>query len=175
MSLDPFSLVYNALWELVERNQKLKELLPAGNRVKFDDENPIKSEVTDADLPELMLLLAGGTPGQYDTRDYKSITRQYVWALETGDYRVNPIYNRITFELWRSMVDFECVLCALTWCNCNFVKDCRMVSVDENRANPEANRLIEGWVGLWACEVDMGFDKNILKIVTPAVGSLVAE
>lgn len=168
---DPFSLVYNGLWALVERNQDLKKYIPAGNRINFAEELAYKEEVVQADLPELALLLAGGSPGTKDSSDGRSITKRFVWALTTGQYQVNPAYHRIAFELWRSMVDYACVLCALSWCNCNFVTDCRMIDIEEGTLSDflERNITIHGWSGLWGVEVDMQFPLESLKIKNPAV------
>lgn len=163
---DPFSLVYNGLWRLVERNQDLHKHIPVGNRVNFSEELAYKEQVVQADLPELALLLAGGTAGSKDSDTGRSITKRFVWALTTGQYQVNPAYHRIAFELYRSMIDYECVMCPLSWCNCTFFQTLRLLDIEEGTLTDflERNIEIHGWSGLWGVEVDMLFPFTSLKI-----------
>lgn len=165
--LDPFNLVYDKLWSLVERNQELKSLVKVGNRIKFDNDVSTKSELSDADLPELALLVGGCSTFPRNSTA-RGVTRNYIYSIATGDYKIQ-IYNKIAFELFRSIIDFECELCPLQWCNCAFVQNAKLIGAEETILD-DSEKGISGWIGLWTCEVEMLFPLNTLTIKNPAVG-----
>lgn len=160
---DPFSLAYNGQWKLIERNYKLQELLPVGNRIKFDKPNPRKDEVSHGDLPELQLIPSGITGRSKDSTS-RIIRINYQWLLSTGSYKLHKDYNRILWELYRSLEDWECVLCSLSWCNCNFIERYNITSSEEGTAMQELNREIQGFACVITCEMQMVFSKANLKI-----------
>lgn len=162
--LDPFSQVYNALWKMVNRNKNLNDYLPKGNRIRFEHESDVDTAKSDAQMPELALLCGGGSFGGKDNSTTRSVTRNYLWALTTGDFRINPVFNKISWELFRSMVDWSCVLCNLTWCDCNFVQECRVVSADDSFLPQSLQENIPGWSSIWQVEVDFAFNYNSLTI-----------
>lgn len=161
--LDPFSLVYNGLWDLVERNPKLKDYVKSGNRIKYKKENEEKPSISDADTPELALMIGGGVPTSGNSTE-SGIVKVYVWGITTGTMELVD-YNKISFELFRSLIDWCCVLSKLSWCNCpGFVKRMNIVSLEEGSDMIDLNRTIHGWSALWNCEVEMAFPTSILKI-----------
>ncbi len=161
---DPFSLVYTALWRMVERNQTLLRYIPVGNRVKFDENSDAKAIIESGDTPELKLLTGGGTFQGEDNKDRTTINRNYIWAVTTGDFRLNENFNRICFELYRSMIDWECTLCQLEWCGCKFVDNFRLTDAEDGTLLQDLNRGIPGWSTLWNCEVKFTFVKSHLRI-----------
>lgn len=164
--LDPFSLVYNKLWDMVERNQRLQAHLVKGNLIKFDEENALKDEIAHADVPELALFMEGGSPGKTTSSSF-GIVKNYTWVIATGEYK-HALYNLLSFELFRCISDYPCVVCPLAWCGCNFIQHIRLAGVEEGTSMEEINRGIEGWAGLWKIEVEMEFPLSLLKITTPA-------
>ena len=161
---DPYSQVYNALWTMVERSTKLKQYIPLGNRIKYEDISDVKESIQDADMPELALISGGGNFGNADNSTQRSCAREYIWALTSGDLRVNYLLNPIQFEIFRCMVDWECVLCNLQWCNCRFVTKCKLVSAEDGLLMQELNRAIPGWSSLWTVQVDFQFPIANLRI-----------
>ena len=89
--LDPFTLVYDALWELLDSSARLRELVKAGNRInlnRYDDRHPIKEEVSSADLPELIIIpVSGGETKQ--TSGARILVQRYRIILSTCEQRVN--------------------------------------------------------------------------------------
>lgn len=160
--IDPFNLVYDKLWSLVERNEELKALIKVGNRIKFDTNVATKGELSDADLPELALLV-GGFFDYQTTSTSRSIKRNYSFSIATGEYKIAS-FNKITFELFRCLVDYECELCALTWCNCNFVDASTKLVGAEESILEDADKQISGWISVWTFEVVMVFQLSMLKI-----------
>jgi hypothetical protein len=161
VATDPFSMVYTALWEMMEARDAFKSLVLLKNRIKFDsetDRDPIKTNVATADLPEVMLLTNGiNEINLYDSSSGSMVVRQYSWMISTGDYRLTEFLLPVEFELFRGMLDWQTKLTALQWCNREFVKRCNYVAASEGFSDPEANRNIEGWSSLWQCEVEMHF------------------
>lgn len=163
-STDPFSIVHDALWFMIERNPDIQSLVKDKNQIKFDKQSSKKDQINDADLPELVLLAGGANPGKYDNSSNTSITKGYIWAITTGDFRITEVYNKVAWELFRSMVDWSIVLCALTWNGDRFVNNFRLISADEGDMMESQNRGIRGWSAVWTCEVDMSFCTNNLRI-----------
>lgn len=157
-------MVYNGLWTLIERNSYLNELIPENNRIKYETEAQPKESIQDADMPELTLLSGGGGFGKSNNSSQQSCSRQYIWALVTGDLRINPLFNKVQWEIFRSMSDWECVLCELQWCNCPFVEKLVLISTEDGTLMSDLNRNIPGWSSLWTVEVSMQFRRTDLKI-----------
>lgn len=160
---DPFTQVYTALWTLVERNPYFTSILKSQNKIKFAKESDQKVNIAQADLPELSLFMGPMSQFTYNSCN-RGITKSYIFALATGDLR-NPIHNKISFELFRSIVDYESTLCALTWCACTFVTDCQIVSEDVGRELEDLNRQIKGWSSLVVIDVKFDFQYLKLKVV----------
>lgn len=163
--IDPFTQVYDALWTLVERNNALQMYLQPRNKIKYDEPNEPKPNISDGDLPELALLNSSINFNTVPTDcSNESIARDYVWAITTGTYQIQPLFNELTFELYRSMIDWESVLSPLTWYDCTFVYNCRLQSGDEGTLMREVDRGISGWSALWIVKVDFVFSRNTLRI-----------
>lgn len=163
---DPFTLVYNALWVMAERNTELTSLIPLKNRIKFDASNPPKMQIAESDTPELALTASGASFGVQNNNSNYTLDRRYDWIVTSGDYRINPKFNAISFELMRAMVDYESTLCALTWEDCNFVNRCNLTDADEgieyNRS--KQNRNLFGWSGVITVEIRFVLPYSKLRI-----------
>lgn len=168
-SPNPFTAVYDALWTMVERNTMLMELIRANNRVKYDDVMGGKKNISDGDLPELVLLSSGGESNVMNSSGTSKFDRKYTWALATGEYQINPYYNTVSWELYRAMVDWDKVLCALVWpvdSDWHYVVRTNLLSVDEGTMMIDENRGISGWAGMWQIDVEMHFRTESLRIET---------
>lgn len=161
---DPFSLVYKGLWELVDRNNNLDRLVPAGNRIRYDNPAPDKDVISDADTPELSLMRSSTTFDEKTNSSGTGLKAVYTWAIASGSLEIEPVFNPITFELFRSMVDYKCVLCSLQWCDCSFVQDLKLLSSQEATRLQDVNRGLEGWASLLEVEVEMFFQFTKLKL-----------
>lgn len=162
--IDPFTLVYNGLWTLIERNQKLVGFIERGNRIKYESYSEIKPELGEADTPELALLVSGGGFGNANNTSQKSCQRDFIWALTSGNFSIGDVFLPIQWEIFRSMSDWECVLCNLQWCNCKFVSDCQLIAAEDGTSMSELTRNIPGWASLWTARVSMQFPIQSLKI-----------
>lgn len=164
-------MVYNALWQMVERNQKILNLVPKNNRIRFDEQNSQKAQLASADTPELALMPNGGIWNGKNNSSKTSVTKNYTWAITTGDLRLNPLYNRLSWELFRSLTDWECILCPLEWCECQFVMNFRLIQTEEGTIMQDIDKGIPGWSALWTCELDLAFETSKLRLIGPGLNS----
>lgn len=162
--LDPFSLTYNALWRLVERNVALRSMVKTGNRIKYTNQDRPKTEISHADTPELALTVGGARFNERNNTTSTGLTKIFTWGVVSGDEVINEVYHPIQWELYRSMMDWRCELCKLEWCNCKFVQDCQLLTAEEGKLFEDLNRDIQGWAALMNVEVQMTFGLANIKI-----------
>ena len=93
MVTDPFSLVYDRLWTLLEVHKGFTDLVRLKNRIKFSgtDRSPLKDEVLTADLPELRLICSRMTPHIQRTSSSGSVEMTFEVQVSTGDQRVTEL------------------------------------------------------------------------------------
>lgn len=166
--IDPFTLVFDALWALAEASVPLSTLVRQGNRIKYNDSydrNPEKPAIEDADLPELILVTTGAAEGNYNINSCDAkLTRNYSWLLTTGDMRVSYRLYPAQFAIWCAMANYATVLPLLNWNgNLNFIKNLSMPSIGEGLLTPEQNRNISGWSSVWNITVDFYLPLQALK------------
>lgn len=159
MADDPMSMVYDALWELAEAWTPLTSLVKVGNRIKFsgDNRDPVKRQVSDADLPELVLGCTAFSPHMLRTSCGSSMDVTFEWMISAGDQRLDAALFPVVWELHRAMIGWMEVLAALTWKSKQFVKLTRALTGNVGMSNPELNRGITGWSSIWSCELQMWF------------------
>ncbi len=172
---NPFTAMYTALWDLAAASEYLSSLIRLKNRIRFDyagQSSPIKDVVSNADLPELMLVATSGTPSLRNTSSSSMITRNYEWILSTGDMSVSNKLLDVEWAIFCAMVDWPDVVTALQWNGSRFVKRCAFTDLTVGQSDPERNRGIEGWSSVWALEVEMHFKTSDLQLVNaPGTGS----
>lgn len=160
---NPFQLVYDGLWTMVERNPRLSAKIPLGNRIKFEENADKLQNPVDADVPELALISAGFTKNNQSTDCTSMFTKKYMWALTTGTLIISE-YNEISWELLRSMEHWKDILCTLTWCDCPFVNYFRILEVQEGNEMLTKESGIDGWSAFCTVEVDLQFSVSKLKL-----------
>ena len=166
---NPFTLVWDGLWTMVERNSILMSNVRKGNRIKFEEQDELKRMISDGDLPELSLLSSGAEINIMNSSNTSSCNRKYTWGIATGELQINPFYNTLSWELFRSMIDWDCILCPLIWPEdsnpeWHFVEVVNIMSVEEGNLLISENRGIRGWAGLWTIEVRMCFRTEDLRL-----------
>jgi hypothetical protein len=172
---DPFTLVFDKLWELAEASVPLAALVKPGNRIKFNKEGergPLKEAVAVADLPELVLTTTGTSAvNSHSSSCGSSITRQYSWLLSTGDYRFNYKLFPVQFALFAAIIDAEYEIQSLQWNGNPFVLRCFWSALTEGLSNAELNRGVKGWSSLWTFQIDMNFSTNDLRLFSKGQGA----
>ena len=76
---DPFSILYDAIWSLVDAFKPFSDFVRVGNRIRLDDRsrNPIKETIKAGDLPEVILWPFTGDANLHGTSSTTAITRRY--------------------------------------------------------------------------------------------------
>lgn len=160
---DPLSLVYAALWDMLEAHDGLTSLIRTGNRVKYEGflQVPRKDTVQNADVPEVGIVPVGSMYGLQTTSSSTSLIERYEAGLLTGTSQLSETgtFLAIKWELLRAFLGWESALRALTWQSETFVKLLKSTGVvdvllDEKRAE---SRGISGWTSLIGFEVTMMF------------------
>lgn len=159
--MNPFGMVYDALWNMALASEPLAELVKPRNRIRFDEENnrdPIKQNVQAADLPELVLVPVGSQAANLTASSCESsIVRRYSFIVSTGDMRLTEGLLSVEWALFCALANWKAVLTALEHGGTRFVKNVRLAEVTNGESNPEQNRNIKGWSAVWSCEVEMRF------------------
>lgn len=161
---DPFTQVHDALWELLEDNVGFTELVKEGNRIKFsgDERDPIKTQVQDADLPEVRIVVAGGTPALLNTTSSSKCTKRFQIQVSTGDQRVTAILFPLQWEIFRALSNWPAKLLALTWEGEQFVKRAALFDIAEGVTDADLLRNIKGWATLWLFETELWFKTSAI-------------
>lgn len=160
IEVDPYTKVYDALWELVKASSSLTALVTIGNRINLNEKDnpyPLKLEVSDADVPEMILTSTGMSAKIMHNSSGSSCIRTYQFLISTGDMRLGQKLLPIEWMLFAALCDWKAKLGALTWKGYRFCKRLDVTSVDNGFADPERNRGIQGWSAIWGIEVEMHF------------------
>lgn len=180
---DPFTLVYEAFWTLLEAESSFTALVPATHRIKYADaakepsKHPAQFAQHRPNYCQVRVVTLGGpacsrrcSAGAFNLTD--------TWQVEalSGDHRLcylhEGVYNGINPVRWavlRAMTPWESTLQALTWNGvAGFVKACSPFSFESKMASPRLEEQVkpypqEGWNALWRGYVDMWFTDSDLE------------
>lgn len=170
---DPFSLVYDKLWEPVEAHPDLLGLgVRVGNRSRLDDNNdrkPIKDKVATADLPELLLMPQSMNAPLHATSNSSKIIKRYLWVITTGDMRVDEVLFPLSFLVLCAMTASLPGLKALEWpAGHKFVRRLDMTDSVSGQSELQRQANIRGWSAVQTIEVEMSFGtSDLIAAATP--------
>lgn len=163
LEINPFQQIYNKLWELLEAHTFFTEIVRKANRIKFDTEDNLKAEVSNKDLPEVVI----GTTTfdlNYDrTSSSSSLTKRFEVLVSSGSEDLTEAFFQTEWEIIRAFASWRDLLPALTWDGDKFVTDARLISGTEGLSDSALNRGIQGWTAILAIEVDMWFTTTKLR------------
>ena len=160
--VNPFSLVYDALWGLAMRHRDLAARVKPGNRISFGDfvvPDPLKPKIAPADLPELVLTVRNMSAVLHNTSSTSMCTRNYAWMISSGDYRYNQVLSGLEWALFVAMSGWRTTITGLRWKDKSFCKRVVLSGGPTGLSNAELNRDIHGWSAIWAIDVEMHFDQ----------------
>lgn len=170
-ALNPFSLVYSALWDLATRSPAVAALVREGNRIRFDDESnrgPLKGTIAPADTPELALMVRSLSANLRATSSTSSCVRQYAWMVSTNDLRYTQLLSPLEWALFCAMDGWPTALGALRWADKAFVKRVQLSGGSTGLSDAEQNRGIRGWSAVWSVDVEMHFEESDLAAYAAA-------
>lgn len=160
---DPFTLVYEALWNLVEARPEF-QVLPEKNLIKFigTPNNPMKQGQITNDVPEITLTTELGEGNLHQDSDSSRITMRYNWIINSGSFDMGKAINPLNFALVCAMVNWRSVLTALRWQGKQFVQKSNLDTAQIGRSNPEHNNGVKGWTAIWSCSVEMWLPTQLM-------------
>lgn len=169
-TVNPFTLVFSALWSILENSPQFVADVKVGNRIHLDitnKPNTLKPEIQDSDLPEVILITAGASNiGLLTTSSTSKIIKRYQFLISTGDPRVQNYLNQIQWDIYACFTGWQNLLGQLIWpvgSGRNFVKRADLVDCEEGLSNSDRNRGIPGWSSIWTGEVEMHFATSDLQ------------
>jgi len=161
---DPLTMVYNALWDMLEASSALTSLVPVRNRIKFTGANiePSKELLNTEDYPQLSIVPVSTTPHLQRTSTESTLLKRYRIVVLTGDKRIDAGLFAIEWEVYRALQGWVETLMSLQWNGNNFVVLARPMTVNDYITNASIDKNISGWIGIWECEVEMAFSTSDL-------------
>ena len=163
---DPFTIVYNGIWSLLEASDEFTSMVKPGNRIKFtgdDRRDPLKREVSQADLPEVRLICTASTPHLMRTSNASTFKKTYEIQISSGSRMYDASCFPLEWIIFKALADWQATLLALTWCGKKFVISAVPGSIRNGIAESDLNRGITGWASIWAVDVEMVFATADLK------------
>lgn len=156
---NPFTRVHNGMWSLLEADDDFNRLIKEGNKVRYDQQydrgSGIKPTVITADMPEIAIIqtrLQINTPHTSSTTKFNST---FSIIVNSGDFRLNEVGHDINWVLLCRIAQWKTALGDITWKNEHFVKSVKPISdVQIGHSDPEHNRRINGWITVWAVEIE---------------------
>lgn len=157
---NPFTILYDGLWGLLEASPEFAATFKPGNRVRYDSEtaiNPLKEAIANADLPEVILIDDGMQAELLNTSSTSKVMTNYSLMISTGDFRWSMYTAQINWIILCNLSHWQTKLGALTWCGQHFVKLVRVLDNTTGQSIPERNRSIEGWTTIWKLQCELHF------------------
>ncbi len=160
---DPFTTVYDALWAHMETVSALTDLVLGGNRIKFDNKNPIRDRESTTDTPELRIIPTGAQPLTPMSSNSTEFIEQYEVAISTGDQRLGASLFPLRWVLFKALGSAQAAMIAVdlsTW-NAKVTK-ISIVAVSDGAGKSDQDRGIEGWATFWEVLIQMVFQTSSL-------------
>lgn len=168
--LNPFQQVYDKLWEMAENDDRLTDVVKMRNRITFGDPKksaPLKTQISSADFPELMLLPAGAQEiNIQNTSSNSKIVKNYSWVINTGDFRTTKLFP-VEWALFALTHKWHTELTTLMWetATDSYVKKVNFVGWREGQSeeNQKQRTTHHGWSAVLDIFVEMHFTASHLR------------
>lgn len=166
---DPFTIVYEGIWDMLEANADFCTLVKPGNRIKYNGpaRPAIKDEISTADTPEVRVVPLSTEYHLQRTSNGTSITKTYGIEVSSGStIAANGVWA-VEWQILRAVSNWQTYLSNLVWPEgsdgSEFVKLCKPLSAAEGVRRTDLNRGIYGWSLVWAVEVEMWFCNDAIQ------------
>lgn len=161
---NPFDLTYDALWAMVEAHEGIDDIVKVGNRIKLDNQDPMKTNISAADLPELILVPSDGVFNFRNTSSTTMMSKNYEWLLSTGEIKLAGKLNIVEWMLFTTHLNWPQKFSNIKFIGENFVKRLQIISSRTGLADAERNRGVKGWSSIWRLQIDMYFKTSDLLL-----------
>lgn len=163
---DPFSIVHDHLWSLVEADTVLSGptgLIKPGNRIKLKTHDPLKQAIADSDTPELLLRPIGGADNLLQvTSNQFELNPKFDWIISTGNYIICERLFPVTWQLFLVMAKFRQNMGVPQFAGAPFIKQVTITSHEAGDVRAESNRGLQGYVSLISFELMCRFNRSLL-------------
>lgn len=156
---DPLTIVREKLWECIEQNPVLNELVQEGNRIRYDDEIGEKRQVGHGDLPEIVIVPSNASQESMGTSGTGFLWMSFQFFLSTGTKNAGLV-SRLQWEIFRVIQTFMANTDICQYHGNNFVSCVKMESGAQAISDAARNRGIGGWSALWGVSVQMVFPND---------------
>jgi len=153
---NPFNLAYRSLWDMLTASKAVNKLVRPGNMIKYHEQSagsPAKDEVSQADLPELILVANTLKGGIRTTSDTSEATLGLQWVISTGDPSVARGLLPVMFAVYAALVKWPGVAQGIQWRNGTPIKRVDLLESNLGLTDLDRNRGIAGWSAVWSVEV----------------------
>lgn len=157
LAADPYSPVYEAIWNAIEQHSLLAGKVRIGNRIRYDGESrdPAKDQVLSADFPELRIVTTGIEATNQDSTNTRHVRGFHV-IIVTGDRRLDEYLFPIEWELFRALLPLHRQQFAAQYTLGEFKWQAQLGPATEGLLT-EHNRGIAGWAAVWTLTVTFHF------------------
>lgn len=163
---NPFDLVYNKLWEILEKDTRFADSVRPANRIKFisREDSAKSSHSTTSDYPNVVLFAGAITGNLNNTSSSSKLSREYLWLISAGDYRYSELFA-VEWAIIAGMSVWCKELTTLKWMNELFVKVVRFIAGDTEKMEKQLKVAgLNGHVSIITIEVEMHFKTSDLRI-----------
>jgi hypothetical protein len=173
---NPLRQVHDAFWELLEAGSAFAALVPAGNRIKYDDleaatkQQPEKDNIAPADTPEVCVRRIGTKPNLYLDSTEAMVTMRFAILVSTGRF-TQRILDEVEWAIFEAMKDWRTHLESLTWGGTTFVRSCLSLETGSTLDDNLLNRGMRGWSARWHCQVVCVFSRTLLDPLHGTTGT----
>ena len=140
-------------------------MVKPGNRIKLEDNDPIKPVLNRGDVPELLLRPLGGSPNGplLVTSDQWELIVRFDWILTTGSYIPTKVLYPVTWQLLRVMAKFQQEKGSLTWNDQPYIKHMALTGWETGEQQPERNRGLGGFASVLPFESKLRFAHSLIE------------
>lgn len=158
---DPFTQVYEMLWEALESHKGFTDEVKIANRIRFDKEaeDPMREKILDNDVPEVMVGDSSGENFNITPNPASSLQGQLVFdvRISTGTMLGEPL-RRVKFHILVALTKAGTDIFGLS-----FVHNVNVAGAfGSSLENTAANRGIAGWSTVFSITVDIDIGVDVI-------------
>lgn len=160
-TIDPFSEVYNALFDALIEEHEIERRIAPRSRIRFDGDkpHPAAEKIGTADVPEVMLFPGRCAYGLTHTSDSARIEQVFQLRIATHDLRLDRDLFPVKWAAVRAMYRASPTL------GLDTVKKVTLVDSIDSFDDADANRGTPGWSALMTILVTLFIPRSRLADV----------
>jgi len=156
---DPFTLIHENIWTMLEASSAFTSLVPEGNRIRLAGLNrATKLRTSTAGRPEVRVVPNKLYAHVARTSNGSSIRRNWQIQISTGDLRVGEQLFPLEWAIFRALSDPASMEALDLGSVGSKVLRARLTDQESSAQHEELNRGINGWVTLWLYIVEVWFE-----------------